>query len=193
MNPVSRIDPSSPLVAVTGLKHSGKSTIGVRVARSLDLPFLDLDDEALRLLREQLPRPESGSTLRDYFAEYGGETFRKYEAETLRSLLEDRFSGLIACGGGIVDNPSAMKLLEGAALIVYLTAEFSILYERIIRGGVPPFLDPRDPRGSFMALAQRRDAAYRSAADVVVPLGGLDIGSAANVVATAIKEQMHAG
>lgn len=187
-----RNDPSSPLIAVTGLKHSGKSTIGPRVARTLDFPFLDLDDEALRHLKEQLPRPESGGTLRDYFAEYGAETFRRFEAETLRSLLEDRFSGVIACGGGIVDNPEAMKLLEAAALIVYLTAEFSILYERIIRGGVPPFLDTGDPRGSFMSLARRRDAAYRAAADIVVPLGGLDIGGAADVVATAIKEQMHA-
>jgi shikimate kinase len=158
----------------------------------LALPFLDLDEEALRLMRERLSRPREGSSLRDYFAEYGAETFRSYEAECLGSLLTDRFSGLIACGGGIIDNREAMELLEGAALIVYLTAEFNILYERIIRGGVPPFLDPADPYGSFMSLARRRDAAYRSVADLVIPLGELGVSEAADVVATTIKEQLHA-
>lgn len=183
---------SPPVIAITGLKHSGKSTLAPRLGRLLDLPALDLDDEALRRMRDGLPRPATGSSLRDYFREHGADLFREYELETLRSLLDDRFSGLLACGGGIVDNRVAMSLLEARALIVYLTAEFSILYERIIRGGVPPFLDASDPYGSFMSLARRRDAAYRSAADLVIPLEGRDIGEAAAVVATKIKEQLDA-
>jgi shikimate kinase len=184
--------PRRSLIAITGLKHSGKSSITPRVARLLALPSLDLDDEALKVMREKLPIPAAGASLRAYFAEYGAETFRRYEASTLSSLIEDRFRGILACGGGIVDNREAIELLEGASLIVYLTAEFNILYERVIRGGVPPFLDPRDPYESFLSLARRRDAAYRERADIVVPVIDITVSEAAHVVATAIKESENA-
>lgn len=184
--------PRRSLIAITGLKHSGKSSITPRVARLLGLPSLDLDDEALKVMRERLPIPAGGANVRAYFAEYGAETFRRYESSTLSSLIEDRFNGILACGGGIVDNREAIELLERASVMVYLTAEFNILYERIIRGGVPPFLDPRDPFESFLNLARRRDAAYRERADIVVPVSNLTLSEAADVVSIAIKESEHA-
>lgn len=179
-------------IAITGLKHSGKSSLAPRVGRILSLPSLDLDEETLRAMVDRLPKPAIGGSLRAYFSTYGAETFQRHEAETLASLLEDQFRGLLACGGGIIDNREAMGLLEEAALIVYLTAEFTVLYERIIRGGVPPFLDPQDPYESFLRLAQRRDAAYRAAADIVVPLADRTLSEAADIAATAIKESDHA-
>lgn len=181
-----------PLIAITGLKHAGKSSIAPRVARALDLPALDLDEEALRRMKEKLPGPPEGSTLRAYFREYGAGTFQRYEADALASLREDRFEGILACGGGIVDNREALSLLEGASLIVYLTEEFTVLYERIIRGGIPPFLDPEDPYGSFLKLARRRDAAYREVAHIVVSVTNRSLSEAARDVTTRIKESEDA-
>ncbi|MFW6337411.1 MAG: shikimate kinase [Alkalispirochaetaceae bacterium] len=184
--------PPRRLIAITGLKHSGKSSLAPRIARILALPALDLDEEALRAMRSDLQPPGEGSSLRAYFRTYGAELFQRYEVAALASLLRDQYRGILACGGGIVDNGEAMELLEGASLIVYLTAEFDILYERIIRGGIPPFLDSEDPRGSFLKLAQKRDAAYRKAAHLIVSVSDRSPAEAAVAVATEIKESENA-
>ncbi|MFP4329562.1 MAG: shikimate kinase [Alkalispirochaetaceae bacterium] len=181
-----------PSIALTGLKHTGKSSIAPRVARALDRSALDLDEEALRLMRVALPRPQAGASLRDYVRHYGIDRFRDFELTALEELLNRRFSGVLACGGGVVDNPGAVRLLTQATTIVYLTCELDILYERILRGGIPPFLDPENPYGSFLEVARRRDAAYRAVADIVVPLDGLTIPKAAQSVTSAIKEREHA-
>lgn len=179
-------------LAITGLKHTGKSTLAPRLARALELSALDLDEEALRLMKRELPPPRDQRTLRAYVEAFGIEEFRRCELAALEELVRDRFDGVLACGGGIVDNAPAIDLLTRSSTIVYLTSKFDTLYERILRGGIPPFLDPEDPRGSFLKLARRRDAAYRSVAEIVVPLEGRTVPQAAEAVFTAIKEHEHA-
>lgn len=180
------------IIAITGLKHSGKSSVTPGIARALGLPALDLDDETLTLMRRGLEKPETGNTLRDYYRAYGGDTFRRYEADALEALTEERYRGLLACGGGLVDNARGRTLLTKVAFIVYLTVDFDTLYERVARGGIPPFLDADDPKGSFLALAQRREAAYRELAHLVVPLGDRSVGEAVALLTNKIKENHYA-
>jgi shikimate kinase len=94
------------------------------------------------------------------------------EAEALGDLLnrgEGRDGGpqIIAAGGGLIDNPPALALLEkaGALTRVYLEVPANTAWERISAGaeknGLPPFLDTQNPRETHRALHERRAAAYR--------------------------------
>ena len=188
----ARLQESREVIAVTGLKHSGKSAIAQGLSRALGLPTLDLDEETLHLMRNTLDAPASGNTLREFFRAYGAEAFRKHEAIALEIVLSEHPAAVIACGGGVIDNRRATNLLAEAAFIVYLSVEFDVLFDRISRGGIPPFLDPADPRGSFVELAARRDAAYRELAHLVVPISNRSVGEAVEQVATEIKENRHA-
>ena len=179
-------------IAITGLKHSGKSSVAPRVARALDLPWLDLDEEALRLMKTQLPQPSQGGTLRAFYATYGAQRFRGYELKALRAILDDRYPAVIACGGGVCDNTHAFRLLEESTFIVYLTAAFDRLWERIAAGGIPPFLKGEDPHSAFLSLAQRRDELYRRVAKELVPVDGRTVAEAAALIVEAVKENSNA-
>src|SRR3989338_3642143 len=57
-------------IALIGLRGAGKSTLGARLADSLEIPFVELDREVEK---------EAGAALDDVFAMYGQEGFRRFE------------------------------------------------------------------------------------------------------------------
>ena len=53
---------------------------------------------------------------------------------------------------------------------IYIKTEPDILLKRILRKGLPPFLDLDDPRGSFMRLYEKREPFYLKHADMIIEL-----------------------
>ncbi|MGE4584085.1 MAG: shikimate kinase [Sphaerochaeta sp.] len=147
-----------------GIKHSGKSTLGRLVAQELGLPWFDLDD----LVLENLVGYPS---IRTFYQEKGQKAFQSEEVKALQSLYEshpDRC--IISLGGGASDNDELLALAKQRGSVVYLAVEPEVLLERILRGGIPPFLDPKDPQHSFLALYAKRDERYRNICDFLVRL-----------------------
>jgi shikimate kinase len=108
-------------IVLLGPKHSGKTSAGKALALLLSCSFVDLDDYIAR---------RSGKSPRVLYLE-GPEIFRKAEAEALAALFESEVmiphtreipsspsvtevfpKVIIASGGGIVDNPEALALLQ---------------------------------------------------------------------------------
>jgi len=81
---------------------------------------------------------------------------------------------LVATGGGICDNRNAIRFMHREGKIVYLRQDESVLYERIEKSGIPPFLQGGDPRSNFHRLFEQRDSAYSEMADYVVQLIDLE-------------------
>jgi shikimate kinase len=165
-----------PLTLLTGPKHAGKTSVGRALAALWGGDITDLDE----LVEEQ-----TGKSPRTLFTE-GPEIFRKAEAAALESFLRDDGAGegrppgrIAAAGGGLADNPGALELLRGAPppWIVYLEVSPETAWERIVRsqaagGGLPPFLNTADPRGTHFTLHTRRAESYRHLAHQVVPAEG---------------------
>jgi shikimate kinase len=166
-------------ILLVGPKHSGKTSAGKALASLCSGGFIDLDELAAQ---------QTGKSPRTLYIE-GPAVFRKAEAKALAALgaaplaaplAADAESGadtirVIAAGGGIVDNPEAIALLEktGRALPVYLSVSADTAWERISRAGeLPPFLQTGNPRQTHRALHERRGAAYRKLAPIVIEAEG---------------------
>jgi shikimate kinase len=143
-------------IVLLGPKHSGKTSAGKALARRLALAFYDLD-----LLIQQ----RTGQSPR---ALYGGGPvlFRRQEEAALAVLLAEKDTGVLAAGGGIIDNPPALDLL-GDHITVALEVSAETAWGRIAGGGkeLPPFLRAETTEASrekHRLLHQGRTGAYRT-------------------------------
>jgi len=161
--------------ALIGMKHCGKTTVGRRLAELNGLGFQDLD----LLLQEcyaHAHQLHQAPSVREIYRNLGRTTFQEYEQRAvtrLEQLLDSAGKPLVvACGGGLGENPNAMARLVSRCVVVYLDEDPDVLYTRVAAGGIPPFLDANNPRAAFKSLWRKRDPLYRRYADRVVTLRG---------------------
>jgi shikimate kinase len=161
-------------VVLIGMKHCGKSTVGRGLARDLGEPFVDTDQRI-----EALFAADHGSrcTVREIFANHGEACFTGLERRVVRALASDmrdsQDSRIVAMGGHTALQPELRPIIREMGRVVYLCVDPAELLRRVLAGGVPPFLDPADPKGSFHALCRQRAPVYESLADLTVDLDGL--------------------
>ena len=156
-------------IVLVGPKHSGKTSAGKALASLLSCGFVDLDE---------LIAQRSGKSPRALYGE-GPEIFRKEEAGALAALLEAETAGhssflVIASGGGLADNPDALSIMGHFQIAaVFLDVSAQAAWERIrAEGELPPFLRTDNPEGTHRVLHERRAAAYRQLASLVIKAGG---------------------
>lgn len=135
---------------LVGMPGSGKSTVGKELAKLLDRPFVDSDEELEKVL---------GMSAGDYILKAGEEAFRAQETAVLAQL--GKLSGLvIATGGGCVTRPENYPLLHQNGVIVFLERELSKM---------PKKGRPLSMRGSLQDMYTIRLPMYRRFADIIVP------------------------
>ena len=104
-----------------GFMGSGKTTVGIELAKILDKPFIDLDQKIVL---------ENNMTIPDIFNKFGEAGFRQREYESLKNVIEK--DAIIATGGGIITYPDSFDLLEKISKdIFYLEIPFEISFNRI--------------------------------------------------------------
>ena len=97
-------------VFLIGYMGSGKTTVGKKLAKSLSLSFIDLDDFIQNKYRKSIA---------EIFAELGEEEFRKIESRALREVSEIE-DVVISTGGGdhcFFDN---MKIMNNAGITLFI-------------------------------------------------------------------------
>lgn len=153
-----------------GLRGSGKSTLGRRLALALQCPFVDLDDVTTRVLKQ--------ATAADALRLLGEPAFRDGEAAALRdpSVLS---AGVVALGGGTPTGKRSAQLLAdqqlAGARLIYLRAEASTLRARLATTNLAtrPSLTGADPLIEIEVVLARRDPLYLEIADEVVQVDGM--------------------
>ena len=108
-------------IALVGMRGAGKTTLGQLLARRMTVPFYELD----RLIEN-----DTGLSLAEIFDLEGEEYYRAVEEKTLERVLK-RKPGIIAAGGGLVMNRTALFLLKLNASIVWLQASPEALIARV--------------------------------------------------------------
>ena len=139
-----------------GPMGSGKTTLGKKLAKELDVPFTDTD---------KLVAKEHGA-ITDIFAKLGEEHFRTLETSALIKALE--IGGVIATGGGIVLREQNRRLLAGYRTIFLDTASSHVLGK--INLSKRPLL--KDNPEAWDAIYNERKALYLECATATVFTGG---------------------
>jgi shikimate kinase len=147
-------------IVLVGMPGSGKSTVGVILAKLLSYDFIDTD-----LLIQSSQR----RALQDIVDRDGHLALRKIEEDTLLSL--DLQNHVIATGGSAVYSAAAMAHLADIGTIVFLDVGLETLEARVnnlaTRGLV------RRPGQSLADLFAEREALYRNAADITIKCSGM--------------------
>ena len=104
-----------------GMMGSGKSSIGLQIAKKLKLTFVDIDKEIEK---------ELGISIKKIFETKGENFFRKFEEKiTLKKLKLD--SVVISLGGGAFINKSIRKEVLKSSVSFWLNWNTTILLKRI--------------------------------------------------------------
>jgi shikimate kinase len=162
-------------IALIGFMGAGKSAVGRALASAAGMDFLDLD----HMIEER-----AGRSIAEIFSLDGEPAFRRMEAEIIKDAAV-RTNTVIACGGGAVLDQANIEALRRNAVIIYLTAEPSILLGRVLKSRERrPLLQVLDPASAMNDLLKHREPLYRAAADLTVNTSVLDIeGVVQNILA----------
>lgn len=137
---------------------SGKTETGKQLARTLDYPFLDLDDLIVQ---------ESGLPIPELFSREGEAAFRKLESRLLKRTA-DRSQAVIATGGGAPCFEKGMNWINRHGFSIFLEVPAEELTRRLwAKPEDRPLirqLARRQDLESFIAgLLRRREPVYRQA------------------------------
>ena len=178
-----------PSILLMGIKHTGKTYLGKKLAETMNRQFYDLDDIIVSIYRERVPEA-ADVTCRTIYSSHGREYFQALEAAgaaRLKNSIQKDQAVTAALGGGIISNPDALETIRNAGFKVVLTAQPEELFKRIARRGIPPFLEGPDPYGRFLELFNRRTEGYASIADCVVDCTGLGLKESFSLLITTLK------
>lgn len=146
-------------ITLIGMPGSGKSTVGVLLAKTLGYRFQDVD-----LLIQQ----REGALLQDILDRLGVEAFLDLEAEVVRDL--DCTGTVIAPGGSAVCREEAARHLKELGLVVYLHVPLAEL-ERRIRNITTRGI-AMEPGQTLADVYAVREPLYRKYADLTVDVTG---------------------
>ena len=169
--------PSRPLVLV-GLMGVGKTTVGRRLARRMNIPFVDADTEIEKA---------AGCSISDIFEFHGEATFREGERRVIKRILEGA-PKVISTGGGAFIDPETRSRIRSKALSIWLRADLETILKRVKRNNNRPLLAGADPGTTLRRLMAERDPIYAEA-DLVVDSGDTAIDKVVDAILDALRER----
>jgi shikimate kinase len=135
---------------------AGKSTIGMRLAAALGVPFRDTDADI---------EASTGKPISDIFVDDGEEAFRALERAAVADALAT-FDGVLAVGGGAVLADETRERLRGHT-VVYLSTGLAEAVRRVGLGVGRPLLAV-NPRATLKHLLDQRRPLYQEVATLTV-------------------------
>lgn len=140
-------------IVLIGFMGTGKSSIGRKLAKILEMEFIDTDQEIERL---------TGLTIPQIFAKHGEIRFRSEEKLMVKKVAKKN-NCVISTGGGVVLDPSNIAELKKTGIIICLTASPQEIYARVKRKGGRPLLRKRNSPEAIAQLMEERAPYYRCA------------------------------
>lgn len=110
-------------IFLIGFMASGKSTVGKKLAKKLNLPFIDLDD----YIEEKY-----NATIRLLIYDKGMDKFREIEKESLETLINKHENIVISTGGGTPCFFDNINLMNNSGVTIYLEVDIHTLVDRLM-------------------------------------------------------------
>jgi len=147
-------------IILIGFKHTGKSVIGMKLAKKLQIPFMEVDQQLEYLYEDKYAKK---STCREIMHEHGEVFFRALETESLMTII-NLYPSVISFGGGTPLSIKNQHLIKNH-ILVHITASRNIVFERILKSGRPAFFNPEESLLQFFnRLWDKRITVYEKLA-----------------------------
>ncbi|HTG01272.1 MAG TPA: shikimate kinase [Nitrospirota bacterium] len=162
-------------IILTGFMGTGKTSVGVELARDIGYTFVDSDS---------LIEAGQNMTITDIFARFGEPRFRDIETSVIETILRGERQ-VISTGGGAVIRDANREAFRKAGFVVCLSAAPEVIYERVKREMHRPLLRTADPLTKIKELLADRERFYRQA-DLIIDTSNMSV----HAVVQAIKERI---
>lgn len=150
-------------ITLIGMPASGKSTVGVLLAKRLGYSFVDVDI----VIQEK-----EGRLLKEIIEAQGLEGFLEVENRINAGLMVHK--SVIAPGGSVIYGKEAMEHLKKISLVVYLKLSFKAVEERL--GNLKDRGVALKNGMTLRDLYAERTPLYGRYADLVIDETGMDAG-----------------
>ncbi|MBM3468207.1 MAG: shikimate kinase [Alphaproteobacteria bacterium] len=145
-------------IVLVGLMGAGKTSIGRRLAKRLEVPFFDSDMEV---------ESAAGCHIKEILDLFGENAFLNGEYRVINRLLEQE-PHVLATGGGSFMNPDTREQIKNKAISVWLKADLDTLVARVSRRTDRPLLeDATRHRTTLEELITQRYPIYGEANVIV--------------------------
>ncbi|WP_445664759.1 shikimate kinase [Fodinibius sp. AD559] len=149
-------------IFLCGFMGAGKSVIGKKLAKKLELSFLDLDDKI---------ELETGQSIPKIFEESGESAFRVAERRALLEVIR-KFNGVVSLGGGSLQNQHMVDHVKLNGLLIFIETPISVILDRISQDKNRPLLwdeqgnlkSEKQLKNELTALYEKRLPLYKQAA-----------------------------
>lgn len=145
-------------IFLIGMPGSGKSTLGVQLAKKLGVPFYDLD---------KIVESQTEKSIGEIFEYEGEDQFRIYERESLNHLIEQSEEFVLACGGGTPCFFDNLFIMNESGKTIYLNTPLATLHRRLKNEINRPLLMSNDLESKLDTLYHSRKEFYNQAQLVV--------------------------
>lgn len=152
-----------PVAVLIGPPAAGKTRIGKRIAKILDVPFVDTDSR-IALEHGDIPT---------IFSTQGEPQFREWEREAVTHALTEH--AVVSLGGGAIENADTRQDLASQR-VVLITVSAEAVASRLTNDN-RPLLSGID---SWIELVARRQPIYDELADITIDtsVGPMDLHAA---------------
>ena len=145
-------------IFIVGPMASGKSTLGKKLAQTLNTDFIDTDKEIEK---------KAGAEISRIFEVEGEKGFRKRERKVLNKSI-NKEDVVISTGGGIVTVKENRALMIDKGKVVYLKTPLEIQLKRTEKDKKRPLLAKGNKKQILETLKKERDPKYEEIADITI-------------------------
>ena len=140
-------------IVFVGMMGVGKSTLGRKLAKKLNVSFLDSDEEI---------EIAAGMSVSEIFNKFGENYFRNGEKRVMERLLNEG-PGIIATGGGTFISNDIRNLILTNSFSVWIKADLETIWTRLSGKTNRPLLLVKDPKKKIKMLIENRYPIYKKA------------------------------
>ena len=146
---MSKLSPSnnSNNLVIIGHMGSGKSTIGLHLARKLSYSFIDTDELIVKKIK---------MSISEYLQNYSEKDFRPIEEKTILDLLDTNTKNIIAFGGGAFQSFRVRQIVKKNAISIWLKCDLKTLAFRCSKKKNRPLLQDKNIKTVLKELNKLR-------------------------------------
>lgn len=140
-------------IILVGFMGTGKTVTAKKLSKVTGMPCVSSDE---------LIKKQEGCSINEIFKNHGEAYFRKVEKQVIKEI--SAVSGqIIDAGGGVILDEENRKNLKKNGIIICLSADPEVIYDRIKSGVRRPLVNVLNPKKRIKELLEYRKSFYEKA------------------------------